>query len=187
MQFHVFNYFIMADTPSPSVSVGDRDPCRRLFGGRFPDLMTNVVVKHNISDQPVVRNAFVGVAFAKLEHLHVFVVPAMAVEDLSVNIYLGWGHSEHSMPVDIGQLSQLPSFRVISYGKTDVLGSRELNCDFSQAVVPQLKPVLLEGGRPSLYCFAEAVDNTGKPVKAVVARLFFRATLVTSGFDITFA
>jgi len=171
-------------TPAPSNSNLARTPSARVFGGKFPDLAFGRMVKHNLHAQPVIMNALSAYSNARLLELSVTAVLAPVAGDFNLNVYLGWGHCEHSDPDGIGQMAQLPYFRVYSSCGQGLVGE-PLVCEFDMSITDKLKPVPLEGGRPCL--FARVVGSPDLTEKGPVVELFFRAKINVGGYDIVFA
>nr|QQG34679.1 CP [Liriodendron tulipifera tymovirus 1] len=177
----------MENTPPPSDSGKNvADMSTRVFGGRFADLKTGIVVKHNVHDHGVMANVTDAFAEVEILNLSAFVVVSPGAMSSNVTVYLGWGHCEHSAPRDIAGMAQLPNFKVYHFSNGNISSTDEssLICSFSNSVSKFLKPIQLYGGRPSLFAYAQMIDEDGKLVNSVAAQLFYRATVRTSGADI---
>ncbi|AYA22296.1 ORF2 [Grapevine associated tymo-like virus] len=169
-------------TPVPSNSNMSRTSSARVFGGKFADLTSNVLVQHNLHNHAVVMNVMSAYSNVRILELSVFPVLLPAARDFNVNLYVGWGHCEHTAPENVAQLAQLPCFKV--YSSSDQgFGGEPLVCEFDMSIVDQLKPIPLEGGRPKLF----AVAITSSKERISVAELFFRVKVQVDGYDIVFA
>nr|QED94455.1 coat protein [Prunus yellow spot-associated virus]QED94456.1 coat protein [Prunus yellow spot-associated virus]QED94457.1 coat protein [Prunus yellow spot-associated virus] len=178
----------MEHTPPSSVSGDSAGMSVRTFGGKFANVTAGTIVKFNVHDHPAV--SAITRAFGKVEvlDLHAFAIPLTSVSGSQVQISLGWGHCEHAMPSSLAEMAQLPVFEVWSFAGGNSLASpgNRIVCKFDNSICSQIKPVALEGGRPSLYVLASGHSDEGKALAGALAQVFFRISVKVIGSDIIF-
>jgi len=155
----------------------------RVFGGCFGTVSTGNVVRFNIHDRPEVIAAIAGFSRARITSLSVFGVPSDGKAGVTITCALALGHCEHAYPTNLAQMAQLPGFSVGVYGLDASMNQQEfsLDCPLSGAITSSLKPVELEGGRPSIFARVVPADTD---VQGPLVDLFYRITIECSGVDI---